>query len=925
MAATRRRRRPVRWAGVLLPLFFAFAPSAAAEAGADVPPVVSAVTFQVASPYRISYEELAGLVAVRAGEPLSGRDLRESIRRLYSKALFKQVSVYLRDEDGSAEVKFFLFPAPTVSDVEVYGAKRVPAPQILAASRIRRGAILEGSDLPAAEEAVSALLRDKGFLDPSVAVSAACSLETGSGRVRIDVREGPPGVVRSISLDGAEYFSQERLEALLGVEPGAPYDFRRAEEGIRRLRVAYKEAGFLTVQVAEPDVPCEDGDGVCLASRVEEGPRYAVAWKGARAFSQRRLEKVSGIHGPDEESSEAGLAFDLRERLLAFYRERDHIRAKVEVEVADAEDGGRLLTITLDEGEAGYLKRIRFEGNESLSGRQLKKQMLSVERGFFHFITGSGDFDEEVWNADLAALIGLYQKEGFARARIASVDTDWDARGGITATIRVDEGARYTLRTIRFRGADHFLREELLARIGNREGRHIDYVGFERDRDSVMEHYRNSGYLDAEVEAALEFDEEEDVVDARFDVREGARYHRGAVAVRGNHLTESVAVLREVTVPEGAPAGEQDLLRFQQAVFGTGLYKSVRLHRVKRPAEGIVDLIVEVDEALFLEFEFGAGYGTDTGLRGFVGGRHRNLNGLGRRVSLNVAASQKELSYVADLREPWILGNRWKWEGGLTGSYQEADRESFSLRKTSAVASINRTVFLRSSVSLQYELSRDDVFDVTPGAILSPEDQGTATISALRGLFVLDFRDDPFNPTRGSLYSGSAELASAYLGSEVDYYKLAGQSSWYVPVFRRNVLAVSGRAGVVRPLGDTVEVPIQKRFFLGGRTTVRGFKEESVGPQGADGAPTGGDYMVNANVEIRSPLKYGFIGAVFLDAGSVWLGGSPVDGFDLRESAGVGLRYITPVGPISFDYGWKLDRRDGESPSEWHFTIGAVF
>lgn len=913
------------WVGVLLPLFFAFAPSAAAESGANAPPVVSAVTFQVASPYRISYEELAGLVTVRPGQLLAGRDVRESVQRLYSKALFQQVAVYVRDEDGSAEVMFFLLPAPAVSDVEVSGAKRVPTAQILAASRIRRGATLEGSDIVAAEEAVRSLLRDKGFLGASVAVSAACSVETGSGRVRIDVREGPPGVVRSVRLDGAEFFSQERLQALLGIEPGSPFDFRRAEEGIRRLRVAYKEAGFLTVQVAEPDVPCEDGDGVCLAARVEEGPRYEVAWEGARAFSRSRLEKASGIFGPDEESSEAGLTYDLRERLLAFYRERDYIRAKVEVEVADAEEAGRLLTITLDEGEAGYLKRIRFEGNASFSDRQLKRQMLSAERGFFHFITGSGEFDEEVWNADLAALIGLYQKEGFVRARIASVDTDWDARGGITATIRIEEGARYGLRTIRFRGADHFLREELLARIGNREGRHIDYVGLERDREGVLEHYRNAGYLDAEVEARLEFDEEEDVVEALFDVREGVRYHRGTVAVRGNHLTESVVVLREVTVLEGAPAGEQELLKFQQALFGTGLYKSVRVHRVKRPAEGIVDLIVEVDEALFLELEFGAGYGTDTGLRGFVGGRHRNLDGRGRRLSLNVPASQKEFSYIADLREPWILGNRWKWEGGLTGSYQEAERESFSLRKTSAVASINRTVFLRSSVSLQHELSRDDVFDVTPGAILSPEDQGTATISAVRGLFVLDFRDDPFNPTRGSLNSGSAELASAYFGSEVDYYKLAGQSSWYFPVFRRNVLAVSGRAGVVRPLGDTLEVPIQKRFFLGGRTTVRGFKEESVGPQAVDGAPIGGDYMVNANVEIRSPLKYGFIGAVFLDAGSVWLGGSPVDGFDLRESAGVGLRYVTPVGPISFDYGWKLDRRDGESPSEWHFTIGAVF
>ena len=505
------------------------------------------------------------------------------------------------------------------------------------------------------------------------------------------------------------------------------------------------------------------------------------------------------------------------------------------------------------------------------------------------------------------------------------MDTDWDDRGGIIATIHIEEGKRFRLREIRFQGNDHFLREELLPLIRNREGREIDYAGMEQDGEAIAEYYRNAGYLDVSVETRSDFDEMGDTAAIGFDIVEGPRYRLGEIVVQGNLLTDPVVVHREVTIPEGAHAGEKDLLAFQQAVFRTGLYKSVRLHRIKRPNEGILDLIVEVEETLFFEFEFGAGYGTDTGIRGFFGAKSRNLNRRGRRLSARVSASEKEQVYLADLREPWVLGNRWKWEGGVTASYQEAERISFSFQKTSVVTSINKTIFDRSSVSLQYELSRDDIFDVTPGAVLSPEDQGTATISAIRGLFVLDFRDDPFNPKRGSFNSGSAEFASSFLGSEVDYYKLVAQSSWYFPVFRRNTFVVSGRAGVVRPLGSTIEVPIQKRFFLGGRTTVRGFKEDSLGPRGSDGSYTGGDYMVNGNAELRVPLQYGFIVAVFLDAGSVWFPNDPENGFDLRESAGLGVRYVTPIGPISLDYGWKLDRREGESPSEWHFTIGAVF
>jgi len=458
----------------------------------------------------------------------------------------------------------------------------------------------------------------------------------------------------------------------------------------------------------------------------------------------------------------------------------------------------------------------------------------------------------------------------------------------------------------------------------NKEGAYLDYAGAEADQEAVATHYRDSGYLDVRVESEVLFDADASSL-VRFSIVEGPRYRLGNIVVQGTLLTRAAAILRENPIKPGATAGEKDLLRFQQAVYATGLYKSVRVNRVKRPEEGILDLVFEVEETLFFEVEFGGGWGTDTGFRGLLGAKEKNLDGLGRSFSAQAVVSQKEERLIGDLREPWILGNRWKWEGGLTGLYQKAERVSFNLRKASIVASITRKLIERSSVSLQYELSRDQVWNVAPGAVLSPEDKGSATIAAIRGLAVLDFRDDPFNPTKGTFFSGSAEVATLPFGSEVDYYKMSGQSSIYFTMFRHSTIVLSGRAGMARAFGRTPEVPIQKRFFLGGRSTVRGFKEDSLGARGADGAPTGGDMMVNLNTEYRVPLRSGLIGAVFVDAGSVWFARDQANGFDLRKSTGLGLRYLTPVGPIGLDYGWKLDRREGETAAEWHFTIGAVF
>ncbi len=898
--------------------------AAEGTAGGELP-VVRSVTFQVASPYLISYEELSGLVTVRPGDRLTREAVRDSIRGLYAKSVFREVSAYVREEGGKADLRFFLRPVPAVAEIAVNGRKKLSVAQIVAASRIRRGATMEDRDYASAADAVLAEMRKWGLTKASVSITVLCNVENGGGKVRIDVNEGGSATVRSVDFPGAVFLPREKIRDLVGVKAGYSFDHRRWEEGIKALRRAYKRAGFLTVHVSDPDLSCGESDGVCPSARVEEGTRYDVRWEGAARFKVRDLEKASGIYG-DEESTEGAIVVDLRERLMAFYRSKDHFRVEVTVELGEREGGVRPLRILVDEGKAGYLKEIRFEGNANIHAKKLRKQMMSEERGVFRLLTGSGKFREDEWNADLAALVGLYQKEGFARARIESVKSDWDAAGGITQTIRIEEGARYRIREILFRGNDHFLKQELLRLTANREGKYVDYAGLDREVEAIAAHYRNAGYLDAKVEAGLLVDEGKDTVVVRIDIAEGTRYRRGNVVVRGTLLTDPAVVIREVTIRPGEPVGEDQLLKFQKAVFGTGLYKTVRVQRVKRPLEGIIDLVVEVEETLFFEFEFGGGYGTDTGLRGSVGAKSRNLDGKGRRFSAQAKASRIEQTVLGDLREPWVLGNRWKWEGGLTGSYSDSRNKSFSLRKSSVIASINKTIFERSSFSLQYEYSRNKPYDVAPGAVLAPEDKEESNIALVRVLSVLDLRDDPFNPHKGALNSVSAEVASAFLGSEVGYYEITGQTSWYFPVFRRATFVASGRGGYAHPYGDTIAVPIQKRFYLGGRTTVRGFAEQAIGPHATDGSLIGGDYMVNGNFELRVPLQYGFILATFLDMGSAWLPGHVAgQDFDLREGAGLGLRYVTPVGPISLDYGWKLDRRPGETPSEWHFTIGAVF
>ncbi|MBE0606059.1 MAG: hypothetical protein IH610_07235, partial [Deltaproteobacteria bacterium] len=300
-------------------------------------PVIASISFQVPSPYRVTYEECYGLVTLRPGDRLTGEKVRESIRRLYTRSVFREVRAYVREDGGKANLLFFLRPTPLVAEVEVSGQKALTAAQILSASRIRRGGLLEERDLAEAETAVRSFLAGKGFTTGTCTIQVSCSVVNGAGKVRITVEEGKPGLVETFAIPGASFFPVERLAGVLGVEAGQPFDFRRWEEGLTRLRLEYKKSGFLTVHV-EGSVPlCGDGSGLCPRAEVVEGRRYDVRWEGVREFSPEKLAKVSGLYGA-EEVTEGALIYDLRERILSFYRQERYLRAKADVAVGEETD-----------------------------------------------------------------------------------------------------------------------------------------------------------------------------------------------------------------------------------------------------------------------------------------------------------------------------------------------------------------------------------------------------------------------------------------------------------------------------------------------------------------------------------------------------------------------------------------------------------
>jgi outer membrane protein insertion porin family len=249
----------------------------------------------------------------------------------------------------------------------------------------------------------------------------------------------------------------------------------------------------------------------------------------------------------------------------------------------------------------------------------------------------------------------------------------------------------------------------------------------------------------------------------------------------------------------------------------------------------------------------------------------------------------------------------------------------YKLKRYKASAGVEKDVSDIVVASFYYEFSVVNTYDVQPDIILSKEDVGTLFISGIIPGILYDTRDNIFEPKKGIFAGASLKFTSPIFFSESDFIKFSFFGNYYRALSKRFVFAASFRGGLARGYRGTTELPIVERFFLGGRTTVRGYDQDLLGPKGEDGNPTGGNAFLMQSLELRASLGKGFGLVAFLDGGNVWLETNDIDLMEWKFTPGIGLRYKTPVGPLRFDYGYKLEDEPGQSRGVFHFSIGHAF
>ncbi|TMQ47657.1 MAG: hypothetical protein E6K71_09275 [Candidatus Eisenbacteria bacterium] len=625
------------------------------------------------------------------------------------------------------------------------------------------------------------------------------------------------------------------------------------------------------------------------------------------------------------------------------------------------------------------VQSVRIVGNHVFSDGKLKA-LLRTRGSSFWRPWRHAPYRADFLRFDRVTLQSYYRRRGYLRAQVDSVRTDPvpGSANKVDVAFYITEGPLSRVSGIVLENTAPLPEPEVRRVLKQKPGDPVDITRVETDRQAIEDHYANFGYAAVDVRDSLGVEDSTRVrVAYRIDSGPVVRMRR--VSVEGLRTTRGGIVTRELTVHPGGVLSRKKLAESQQRIYDTGLYSDVVFERGEIDSvTHEADLHLTVRERRMAWVDAGLGYGTLDQVRLTTEWGHRNIGHEGIRVTASgrMGVVVKPLLPVGDWRlgnrrvdlaisQPWTFGTRT--QASLGGYAEEVVRTQtgerrfleIPLRANGAALAFRRDLNLvtHGTLSIEHRHVISDSASLRPAPGVEQKSYSTRRL----GLSLeRDTRLDPFDPKAGSDLVGNTVVAGGVLKGSARFTKAALSGSAYIPV-RRITLAFRFQSGYAKPFGrysassdslpQIYRIPLEDRFLTGGASSVRGYFENEIGSRflyvdslGQHREIRGGEVLLLGTIEARFPLFWILGGAVFTDAGNVWdrtqnvtlrrvfTVTGPGEGYsDMRYSAGAGIRIRTPVGPVRFDYGWKLRRAKTEerdlssSRGAFHFSLGQAF
>ncbi len=880
---------------------------------------------------------------------LSLSEANRLLKEIFKLGQYETVDLLKTQKNGQIYWEIKASQNRTLKDISITGHQIFSQDEILNLLNISVGSIFTKQQLTTALEQIKNQYRDKGYFNIKIDIDIENTTNQGVN-VKIDIVEGFICKIKSI-----DFIASQKIRNLLFKKAKSYRKDSYTKDHFIKIKNDLQDFLFkkqyFRARLLESQLQFNnDKTEVNIVYKIENAYHFFIHVK---VEDQEKIPSIPYKKAPPSRADvieslslktpeSFGSLMTFSQRIKKFYESEGY--PKVQVNVSEKILQGKLehhIFFNIKPGHLFYLQEIQvIDANRQ--NNQKYVDILRSDRSFFSKIAEVYVKDNMLKN--IRKLITTLQNQGYLKVNVQSVVEKFDSENNqVTVQIFINEGPLTKIRNIDFRGNDQVTDKELLEVLKLSPGEPLNLSLLEEGFDVIEDYYLQKGFLDIKINNpnnVIKYYNNDTQADILFELHEGPEVKVANILIQGNQITKSQVILRELAFQSGDILTQGLIRESRYRLQQTGLFSSID---ITLPEAGSLleerTVLVRVTDRNpgLLRFVLGVNSESYLTLRGIVGLGYRNLGGTARGFNTNLELKYTDFDFLqydigVSYYEPFIFGSRTRgrihFDHLKDVSYtQLSNNERFIRNQTSIHFLLERE--MNKKITLFYSLWK---LDIARQYNDQSENIGPLSIIGSIGPGIeLDYRNNPFNTTKGTYSTFNLDFADPLLGSRqsIRFLSLLGKFNLYTPLLSKFVLANSITGGYITNLNrDTSEIPESRVVLLGGQSSIRGYPLKSI-PNRADLVSDRDpltiltySYYYLLKSELRFPIFKALRGVLFHDGGAVNIA-QRHEKDEYRSSVGLGLRISTPVGPVSIEYGLKLQRREEESLGRLHFSIGA--
>lgn len=720
--------------------------------------------------------------------------------------------------------------------------------------------------------------------------------------------------IKDIKFIGLNHLSNTSAINITGLKIGEEIDPVKINTAILNL---YKQNYFENIAV--------DNNNGILEIIVTEKPTIAkVSITGIASNDRKQVESILGIKRGtllDEGSIKEAI-----ERIKAYYEAKSYFDTIVEYKKKTLENtDGLELEFIVNRGENIIIDNVHLSGAKKFSYSDIEPSIVNKEKEFMGWMWGRNDGKLKVFELsnDSSRITDEYMKKGYLDVQVSPpyLKTYTDTYQA-NLTYFIKEGKPYKIKSINIENPlfDDKQNAQTVKDLRSSAGKTINIEDIRKDVKTIETQSADLGYAFVEVYPDIQKNDQTQEATVVFKVIPHDKVYIRNVIISGNSRTVDRVIRRELYITEGNLYNRTDLSESKNALKRTSYFDDVNI-KEEKVDDTHIDLIVDVKEASTGAISGGIGYGSSDGILLNASLSDTNIFGSGIKSSVSVDKSDDTLSGRISLINPRVLDSQYSLGGTLYSNDYEWD--NYSEKNYGFDITVGRQFARYYNVSLTYNLEQSDIYHLSPTLLRTGYELGKSIKSSITPAITFNNTDDYYLPRSGIIASTSLEYAG--LGGDQEFISSSSKFNFY-----QGLQDYIGYDLIYRYKANFYKVwnegylPINQRIYLGGISSIRGFESRTVSPKNQWGDEVGGTIAFTNSVELSFPLidRIKLRGSVFFDYGMI--GRKNLDEIK-RMSTGIGIEWITPIGPLQLVFAKPLNDKKGDDTNSFEFNLGTRF